>query len=183
MRELEAYFPKDFIALDDNDAQRLFYTEEAAMYINGNYRLATFANNVPDMDIRLIPALAVQKGGDAPVSSWVDGSYGLVKNSKHQEAGMKFIEFLASKEFGQMFSDELNTLSAINGVSPQHPYLSQLTEAIEKSSTPYLMLVHYGKGSPTGKTVFENSLQGMYLGQLTVEQVAKEAQDAADRAE
>jgi raffinose/stachyose/melibiose transport system substrate-binding protein len=183
MQELEAYFPQDFIALDDNDAQRLFYTESAAMYINGDYRLSTFANNAPDMNIGVIPALAIEKGGEAPVATWVDGSYGLVKNSKHQEAGLKFMEFLASVEFGQMFSDELNRPSAISGTQPNHPIVAQVTEAIEASSTPYLMLVHFGKGSPTGKTVFEDSLQGMYLGQLSVEQVAQAAQEAADRAD
>jgi raffinose/stachyose/melibiose transport system substrate-binding protein len=183
MKELEDYFPQDFIALDDNDAKRLFFTEQAAMYINGSYRLATFEENVPDMDIGVIPGLAIEKGGEAPVSTWVDGSFGLVKNSEHQEAGLKFIEFMASKKFGQMFSDELNRLSAINGVQPKHPITLALQEAIDEASTPYFMLVHYGKGSPTGKTVFENSLQGLYLGELTVEKVAQEAQDAADRAE
>lgn len=183
VQELEEYFPKDFIALDDKDAQRFFYMEEAAMYINGNYRLGTFESNVPDMDIGVIPGLAIEKGGEAPVSTWVDGSYGVVKNSKNQEAGLKFIEFMASKKFGQMFSDELNTLSAISGVEPQHPTLLTLTEAIESSSTPYLMLVHFGKGSPTGKTEFENALQGLYLDQISVQEVAQKTKDTVDRAE
>lgn len=183
MKQLEQYFPQDFIALDDKDAQRMFYTNTAAMYINGDYRLATFEVNAPDMNIGVIPSLAIEKGGEAPVTSWVDGSYGLVKNSENQEAGLKFIEFLASVEFGQMFSDELNRPSAISGTQPNHPIVAQVTEAIEASSTPYLMLVHFGKGSPTGKTVFEDSLQGMYLGQLTVEEVAQEAQNAVNNAE
>lgn len=183
MKQLEQYFPKDFIALSDDDAKALFYTEDAAMYINGDYRLETFEENIPDIPLGVISGLSFEKGGETPVTTWVDGSYGVVKNSKHQDEAMKFMEFMASQQFGQMFSDELNRLSAINGVEPEHPIVQQIAEASEKSSTPYLMLVHFGDGEPTTKTTFENALQGMYLGELTVDEVADETQENVERAQ
>ncbi|WP_339146947.1 MULTISPECIES: sugar ABC transporter substrate-binding protein [unclassified Sutcliffiella] len=182
MKQLEQYFPKDFIALDDQDAQRMFYSEQAAMYINGSYRLETFESNIPDMNLGVIPSLAEEKGGNAPVTTWVDGSYGVVKNTKHQEEALLFMEFLASQEFGQLFADELNRLGAINGVNPSHPIVNEIAAAVEKESTPYLLLVHFGDGSPTTKTVFEDHLQGMYLGELSPQEVIEEAQKNADRA-
>ncbi len=182
MEELEAFLPDHFIALDDNDAQALFYAEEAAMYINGDYRLETFNKNIPDIPIGVIPGLKDEETGEVTVMNWVDSSYGVVKNSKHQEEALKFMEFMASTEFGQMFSDHLSRVSAVNGVKAKNEIVQQVTEASENSSTPYLMLVHFGEGSPSTKTVFEDGLQGLYLGEITKEELLKEAQENADKA-
>ncbi|WP_429793456.1 ABC transporter substrate-binding protein [Brevibacillus borstelensis] len=181
MKELEQYFPQDFIALDDKDVQAMFYTGKAAMYINGSYRLETFEKQNPDMPLDIIPSLAKEKGGDTPIVNWVDGSYGIFKSTKHPEEAKIFMEFLASKEFGQLFSDELNRFSAIPGVEPKNPLVQKMTQLSDKSMVPFLMLVHFGDGTPTTKTLFENSLQGMYINKLTVEQVAEETQASADK--
>lgn len=182
MEELEEYLPKDFIALDDNDAQAMFYAEEAAMYINGDYRLETFEKNIPDIPIGVIPGLKDDSTGEVSVMNWVDSSYGVVKDSKHQEEALKFIEFMATKEFGQLFSDNLNRVSAIEGVTADHEIVQKINQASEASSTPYLMLVHFGDGSPSTKTIFEDALQGMYLKQITKEELLLSAQENADRA-
>lgn len=182
MKELEQYFPKDFIAIEDDAAQTLLYTGEAAMYINGDYRLETFEETAPDLPIGVIPGLAEKEGEDPIVTTWVDGSYAAVKKSKHPEEAMMFMEFLASKEFGQLFSNEVNRLSAVSGVEPEHPIVKEISQAAEKSSTPYLMLVHFGEGEPTTKTVFENALQGMYLEEISVDEVIQEARENANRA-
>ncbi len=181
MKELEPFFPKDFVAIEDKDAQALFYTGKAAMYINGDYRLESFEQNNPDLPIDILPSVANTEGGDTPSVTWVDGSYGVVKASKHQKEALKFMEFLASKKFGQMFSDELNQMSAIPGVTPKHPLVKKLTEMSEKSNTPYFMLVHLGDGSPTTKTTFENALQGMYIDKLTADDVIEETQKSLDK--
>jgi ABC-type glycerol-3-phosphate transport system substrate-binding protein len=181
MKQLEAYFPKDFVAIEDQDAQSLFYTSKAAMYINGSQRLETFAANKVTFPVEFIPGLAAKKGEPAPIATWVDGSYGIAKSSKHQEQALKFIEFVASKKFGQMFSDELTRVSPIKGVEPKNPQLKKMAAYSEKNSTPYLLLTNFSKGTPTTKTTFEDSLQGMYIGKLTVEQVAENTQASADK--
>jgi len=181
MKDLEKYFPKDFVAIEDKDAQAMFMTSKAAMYINGSHRLESFEKTKPDFPIDFIPALAKNSGDPAPIIAWVDGSYALAKSSKHQAEAMKFMEFLASPKFGQMYSDELNRISPINGVSPQHPLLKKMTELTAKSNTPYLMLTNFGGGTPTTKTTFEDSLQGMYVGKLTPEKVAEDTQASADK--
>ncbi|MEK4521763.1 extracellular solute-binding protein [Psychrobacillus sp. FSL W7-1457] len=182
MGELKEFFPKDFIALEDSDAQTLFFTEQAAMYINGDYRLSNIETTAPDLPVGIIPGLSNEESEDPAVVTWVDGSYAAVKNSEYQEEAKLFMEFLTSSEFGQIFTNESNRLSAVNGVEPQHPLVKLVSEASEKHSTPYLMLVHFGEGEPTTKTTFENALQGMYLDELSVEAVIQESQLNADRA-
>ncbi len=181
MEEITAFLPDDFIALDDNDAQALFYAEEAAMYINGDYRLETFENNIPDIPIGVITGF--KEDAEEPlVMDWVDSSYGVVEGTEHEEEALKFMEFMASQEFGQTFSDSLSRVSAVDGVTATHEIVQQVTEASEANSTPYLMLVHYGEGSPTSKTIFEDGLQGMYLGEITKEDLLEQTQENAERA-
>jgi raffinose/stachyose/melibiose transport system substrate-binding protein len=182
MQELAEYFPEDFIAIEDDAAQSMLYTEQAAMYINGDYRLATFESTAPELEVGVIPGLAEEPGGTPTVTTWVDGSYAAVKSTEHPEEVMLFMEFLASKEFGEIFSNEVNRLSAVPGVEVEHPIVKEISEASEASATPYLMLVHYGEGEPTTKTVFENALQGMYLGEITIKDVIEEAVKNAERA-
>ncbi|MFF0829740.1 ABC transporter substrate-binding protein [Brevibacillus sp. NPDC003359] len=181
MQELAPYFPPDFVAIDDKDAQALFYTGKAAMYINGSYRLETFQKQSPDLPIDILPGLAKEKGGETPMINWVDGSYGIAKSTKHPEEAKTLIAFLASKEFGQMFSDDLDRLSAITGVTPKHPLVQKMTQLSEKSMTPYLMLVHFGEGTPTTKTIFEDAMQGLYINQINVDKVAEDTQASADK--
>src|SRR5699024_978866 len=158
MEELEEFLPEDFIALDDNDAQAMFYAEEAAMYINGDYRLETFESNIPEIPIDVITGFK-DENGESPVMTWVDSSYGIVENTENEEEVLRFIEFLTTQEFGQLFSDNLNRVSAIEGVTAEHEVVQKITKASEENSTPYLMLVHYGEGSPSTKTIFEDGLQ------------------------
>ncbi|WP_079909492.1 ABC transporter substrate-binding protein [Paenibacillus sp. 32352] len=181
MKQLEAYFPKDFVAIEDKDAQGLFYTGKAAMYINGSQRLETFEANKLSFPVEFIPGLAAKKGEQAQIATWVDGSYGIAKSSKYQEQATRFIEFLASKKFGQMFSDELTRVSPVKGVEPKHPQLKKMAAFSEKNSTPYLLLTSFSQGTPTTKTTFEDSLQGMYIGKLTPEKVAEDTQASADK--
>ena len=145
MEQLEGLFPKDFIALDDKDTQAMFYTNQAAMYINGSYRLETFENTAPDLNIGILPSFANEKGGETPLVTWVDGSYAVVKASKHQEEAKKFMEFMASKEFGQMFSDDLARISAIPGVEPKHELVKEMTELRRRESDSLLDARLFGR--------------------------------------
>ncbi|TCZ77407.1 extracellular solute-binding protein [Paenibacillus albiflavus] len=180
-KDLSAFFPKDYIAIEDADAQAMFITQKAAMYINGSHRIETFEKAKLPFELDFIPGLAAQKGEDPSIVSWVDGSYAIAKSSKHQAEAKKFLEFIASPKFGQMYSDELNRVSPIKGVTPNHPLLKRMTELTAKNTTPYFMLTHFGSGNPTTKTTFEDSLQGMLLGKLTPEEVASTTQDSADK--
>ncbi|WP_141603991.1 ABC transporter substrate-binding protein [Terrilactibacillus laevilacticus] len=181
MKDLTPYFPKNFIALSDVDAQPLFLGGKAAMYINGDYRLESFKQTAPNLSIGIIPGLATESGGSPIVSTWVDGSYAVVKKSPHQKEAKQFMEFLASKSFGKLFSDTVARQSAIDGITPKNSVEKAVAEAGQKNTTPYLMLVKYGTGTPTTKTNFETALQGMYLGKLSVNQVVQEVEKSAEK--
>jgi raffinose/stachyose/melibiose transport system substrate-binding protein len=107
---------------------------------------------------------------------YVDGSYGINATSKHKEEALRFINFLASAEYGQMFADELSQPSAVPGVKPKHPVLAEMLALAEKRSAPHLMLVGFRFEQPSGSTLLQNDLQGMFSDKLTPEQVAADIQ-------
>ncbi|MBO8163622.1 MAG: extracellular solute-binding protein [Brevibacillus sp.] len=178
MQELVPYFPDNFVGLDGNDIRTLFFTEKAAMYIHGSFELEVLNKMNPDLQLDFFPMPT--EDGSAVITTWVDGSWGVNSKSAHKEEALKFMEFLASKKFGQLFANEFKRISAIPGVAVDDPLVNKMAELTQSSSTPYLLLVHFGEGNPSPKKQIENHLQGMYLGEVTPEQVAQEVQKAAE---
>ncbi|MBD2846348.1 extracellular solute-binding protein [Paenibacillus sp. IB182496] len=181
MKDLEPFFPNDFIAIEDKDAQMMFYNQEAAMYINGSHRLETFKANDLQFDVDFFTGFAPEEGGQSHIVTWVDGSFAVAKTSKHQEEALKFLEFVASDSFGKLFSETLTRVSPVPGVEPADPLLARMKSLSVDNAVPYLILAHFNQGAPASKVAFEDALQGLYLDYLDAAQVAQELQDSVDK--
>ncbi|MFY0542882.1 ABC transporter substrate-binding protein [Brevibacillus sp. H7] len=178
MNELTPYFPNNFTGLELNDLRAMFATEKAAMFINGSFELEGIKKLNPDLALDFFPMPTDE--GKQVLTTWVDGSYGVNAKSKHKAEALKFMEFMASAKFGELFANEFKRISAVPNVSASDPLVNKMAQLSGSSSTPYLMVVNFNEGKPTTKQTLENALQGMYLGQLTPEQVAQEVQKSAE---
>lgn len=177
MQELTPYFPENFVGLDLNDMRTLFATEKAAMFINGSFELEGIKKLNPELQLDFFPMPT--DDGKSVITTWVDGSYAVNAKSKHKQEALKFMEFMTTKKFGELFANSLKRISAVPGVTTEEPLVNKMAELSQSSPTPYLMVVYFAHGTPTTKQVLENSLQGMYLNKLTPEQVAEEMQKSA----
>lgn len=177
MKELTPYFPENFTGLELNDLRAMFATEKAAMFINGSFELEGIRKLNPDLKIDFFPMPT--DDGKQVITTWVDGSYGVNAKSRHKAEALKFMEFMASQQFGEIFANEFKRISAIPGVKSSDELVNKMAELSQSSSTPYLMVVHLNEGNPTTKMTLENALQGMYLEQMTPEQVVSEVQKSA----
>lgn len=130
-----------------------------------------------DMDLFAVPNAAA---GKATVTTWVDGSFGVNKESKGKKEAMKFIEFMTSKEFGTLVANELKKPSTIPGVQSNDPIVTKISTLANTVSTPYMFVIHFNGGNPTSKSIFEQALQGMYLGKETPAKVTEELQKSVD---
>ncbi len=166
---LSPYLASNFQGVNYTDTQSLFAFEMAGMLIGGSYELGNMANLNPDLRIGSFAVPGDSAGDPALVSLYVDGSYGINANSPHQEAALRFIEFLATQEFGQMFTDTLQQISAVPGTSPTSQALSDIVALQSQSSTPYLMLTAFRFGQPSGSTLLQNELQAVMAGDQTIE--------------
>ncbi|MCL4425430.1 MAG: extracellular solute-binding protein [Firmicutes bacterium] len=176
LNQLTPYFPKDFTGVAYTDTQALFFSEKAAMFLGGGWEEGYFLKMNPKLQLGVFACPPDTSDKPGTVSSWVDGGYGIYAKTAHPQEALKLASFLASKEFAQMFADALLRVPAVPGVTPKDPLTKAMSTLAEKSSTPYLMLVDFNEGQPTGKATLENSLQGMFLKKLTAAQVAQEVQ-------
>lgn len=167
MVAIEPYLAENYMGVGYTDMQSMFAFGQAGMLIGGSYELATLEQLNPDLNVGVF-AMPGQDAGSGHVSYYVDGSYGINAASPNQEAALKFIEFLASQEYGQMFSDTLQQISAVPGVSPTSEELSEIVGLMNEVGTPYLMLTAFRFGQPSGSTLLQNEMQAVLGGDQAV---------------
>lgn len=178
MDQLKKYFPDNSEGLGMDDIRTLFATGKAAMFPMGSWEIEVLRGLNPDLDLGFFP-MPSAVGKDPTITTWVDGSFAVNAKSKHKEEAKKFIEFLTTKEFGEMFTNEFKMISAMPGVTSKDELVNSLSEAVAKIPTPYMMVVYFAGGNPTTKATLETELQGMYLGKETPAGVAKKVQESA----
>ncbi|MFO8149922.1 MAG: extracellular solute-binding protein [Trueperaceae bacterium] len=168
MVALRPYLADNYTGVGYTDMQTLFAFEQAGMFAAGSYELGNMAQLNPDLRIGSFAVPADDAATPSAISFYVDGSYGINANSPHQEAALRFIEFLASQEFGQMFTDELQQISAVPGTQPTSEALAGMVEMMNEQGTPYLMLTAFRFGQPSGSTLLQNEMQAVMAGDKTV---------------
>lgn len=176
MVDLRPYLADNYMGVGYTDMQTLFAFEQAGMLIGGSYELGNMRNLNPDLRVGSFAVPADDAATPAHVSYYVDGSYGINAASPHQEAALRFIEFLASQEFGQMFTDELSQISAVPGTTPTSPALAGMVAMMNEIGTPYLMLTAFRFGQPSGSTLLQNEMQAVLGGTKTVDEAVANIQ-------
>ena len=164
------YFPDGFIGLDYPSAQQLFSSGMAGMFVGGSYELATFKAQNPDIELGVFAAPGETAEDPKLVGLYFDGGYAANAAGKNKEASLKFLNYLASKEFGQAFADTLSNISTVPGVTFDIPLLAEVNE-LNKSSIPYLMLAHFRYGEPSGSVLIQGEMQKLFSGETTPEAI------------
>lgn len=175
IKDLQPFLPPDVTAVSYTDTQNLFINELAAMFPGGSWEGAFFLDQNPDLDLGVFAVPA--KGTDEQLVSWfVDGAWAVTTSAEDEESALEFVNWLGSPEFGQMFTDELAQISPIAGVTPTDPLLNDIVTLWNEASTPYMLLVHFRYGSPSGTTVIGESIQNLFLDNMTPAEVASDLQ-------
>ncbi len=175
VKDLQTYFPPDVTAVSYTDSQTLFTTEMAAMFPGGSWEGAYFAGQNPDLELGVFAVPA--KGTDAQLSSWfVDGAWAVSTSADDKEAALAFVDWLGSPAFGQLFTDRLAQISPIAGVTPTDPLLQEIVSLYDEAATPYLLLVHFRYGTPSGTDVIGEDMQRLFLDDMSAEEVAADLQ-------
>lgn len=176
LKDITQYFPDGFIGLDYASGQQLFSSGMAAMFAGGSYELATFKTQNPDIELGVFAAPGKAAEDEKLVALYYDGGYAANAAGANKEAALKFLNFVASQEFGQAFANSLNNISTVPGVTFDNPLLAEIAE-LNKSSIPYLMLVHFRYGEPSGSVLLQQEVQKLLGGQTTPEEAGKTITD------
>lgn len=178
VKDLAAYMPPGFEGIDYNTARGLFANEKAAFYIGGNYELGYFRSLNPSLQAGWIPAVAKTVGAKKYVSTWADGAYAINAKTANKSASIKFLNFLASKEFGQALVDEIAFIPTAPYVKITDPVVKAINTGRTSLGTPFLNVVGFRYATPTSSNILQPGFQKLMIGAITPEQLAKDVQSA-----
>jgi raffinose/stachyose/melibiose transport system substrate-binding protein len=179
--DYQKYFPQFVSGVTGDDASSLFLAGQAAMYPNGSWMLGFFRDQDPDLDIGVFTMPADENGGPAPVFGYEDGSISLSAASEHPEEAMRLLRWMASPEFGQLFTDELKQASSVVGTKPSDPVLQEMVENYQANPVPVMWVTElYGTTAPAPFATLSNLLSRLLVGSVTPEDAAKQLQSDAE---
>ncbi|WP_230976479.1 extracellular solute-binding protein [Georgenia wutianyii] len=176
--DLQQYMPENVVGVSYTESQVLFTTEQAAMFPGGSFELGFFQAENPEMELGVfqVPPPPGSALDQAVTPAYADGNWGLSANSTHQEEAETLIQWLATQEFGQMVANDLKQFSPVPGVSFDEPLMQEMWDLYQESPAPYLQLVNFRYGDPTGTDLIGAGVQELFLGDKEPAQVAQDVQ-------
>lgn len=175
MRE---YFPDDVTGVGYETSRTLFVNGQAAMFPGGSFELGFFQDSNPDFEMGVFAAPPPPDSvvDQSLTPGWVDASFGVNANSDNKQAALDLVNWMATEDFQQRFTNEVKQISPMPGVQPQDPLLAEMVQLYEKQPAPYLHLVNFRYGEPNGDVLLGEGIQSMWLGDQSPEEVAQNVQ-------
>ena len=178
VKDMQKYLDKNVTAIAVADAVLQFTSGQAAQWPGGSFDLPTFQKSAPDTEwgVYEVPPAPGSALDHAVTPGYADGSFGINAASSKKEAATELLQWMTTKEFGQLVADEVGQFSALPGVSYSDPLMKEMNEQYTANPAPYLLLVDFRYGDPTGTAVLGPDIQAMFLGSKTPEQLGSDLQ-------
>ena len=177
------YWAPQYEGVSYADAQALFSSGQAAMFPGGVWELPVFKKANPDLELGIFN---VPPPEDAPTSEtlvpgYVDGSFGISAQSPNREEALELVRWMATPEFGELFTRELGQISAVPGVEPQDELLAQALDAYLEHSSPYVTYAYFSSGDPTAWDLAGAANSDLVLGTSSPQEAAEHIQKGVDQ--
>lgn len=178
VNKLKPYLPDSAVGVAYTDAQILFTSGKAAMFPGGSFELGFFQKQNPalKMGVFEVPAPQGSPSMTPTTTGYADGAFGVSAKSDAQAASKDLVKWMATKEFGQLVADNVKQLSAVPGVSYSDPLMKQMADNYAKNPTPYLLLVDFRYGTPSGTDLLGTGVQEMLLGKKNASAISTDLQ-------
>lgn len=166
-----------------DDAKAQFASGKAATFPGGVWEVAGFKASNPELNVGIFnpppaPDALVDK---TLVPGFVDGSFGVSAKSPHQAAAKDLVRWMATPEFGQAFTDELQQISPVPGVTPKGEVLTQAVKDYAANPSAYLTYAYFSAGTPGAWELATKELSNAVLGKATAQQAAQGIQRGVDQ--
>ena len=178
VQQMQKYLDPNVSAIAVADASLQFTSGLAAQWPGGSFDLPTFRDGAPDTEwgVYQVPPPPGSVLDTAVTPGYADGSFGLNAASDHKEEALELLNWMATPEFGQLFADEAKQFSPLPGVTYSDPLMQEMNEQYTENPAPYLLLVDFRYGDPSGTAVLGPDIQSMFLGQSTPQDLATNLQ-------
>lgn len=152
---------------------------ESAMMIDGVWSTGP-ASPMYEIDPDLKMGFFPVPGANGKVYAFGDGTYLVNANSKNLEAANKVLAFTATKEFAELFVQQVGELPAYGGAyTVEDPRLQEVANLIATNSgaaTPFFAY-SLNKGEPSYGTLVADGYQALLSGTITPADLARKIQD------
>lgn len=155
----------DYMGTGYSDGNMNFSKGDVAMMMNGNWAVPEIRATNADLDIGIFPFPASDNENNYFVSG-VDVLLTLKKETKFEEEGMKFIEFMMRPENAQVYTADQFTFSALKGIEQNDQGLNLAQDAISQNKTKLFPDLFYPPGFDDAAILSEfslNKINGMDL--------------------
>ena len=156
----------------------MFGQEKVSMVLEGNWAIPYLDNNFPDLEYGTaeVPTVNGKKGTMAFTVAYV-----MNKQSKHKEEAWKLIEFLTGKEGMKIWTSKGFALPTRKSVAAELGYDKDEYRAAIVAGSSYAIPWQVGKNGPTIINNFNNQFVSAFLGEQSLENAMKKAQDTSNQ--
>lgn len=106
LKDLSAYFPKNYEGLSYEDCQQMFISEQAAMYMSGSFELSYFIETNPDLELGCF-AYPGEDSAPKAVNITLATGFGIYSETEYMDAALTYINWFASKEGSEVYSNNV----------------------------------------------------------------------------
>jgi len=176
------YMPTGFEAVKYPDSQVLFTSGQAAIYPTGSWEISVFEPEA-DFPMGIFKPPVVNAGDTCYISDHTDIALGMNAATKNPEAAKTFLEWVASAEFAELYSNALPGFFSLSNASItlQDPlaqeFMSWRADCEETIRNSYQIL---SRGEPNLENELWRVSAAVINGTLTPEQAAQEIQAGLD---
>ncbi|GAB3600453.1 ABC transporter substrate-binding protein [Microbacterium tumbae] len=182
MQEIEPYLIDNVTSVTLDEAVTIFATGMAAMFPSGTWQVSSFENlGATDLEYGTFDVPAGPGWPAEPATvAYADGGWALSARSEHPEEAAELLNWLASAEYFQAYSNTMSTIPPRDGVELDDEHVSEMYERFLDSSATYLGAAYLRYGTPWGTDVYGEQVQRLWLGDQTPEGVADAVQSGID---
>lgn len=149
------------VSLDQ--AQQVFVTGAAAMYIDGNWSLPGMQAANPELNVGMFPMPSNAAGEKVVASAAVGTTFAINKSSKVIDAAKKYLEFWAQSENQSIWAKSQQAFMTIKGETGEVNKSLQYIADIVASGSSYPFLDQGWEFGGVATTEMMTSAQGVYL--------------------
>lgn len=173
---LKEFMPPNAMGIGENESRSLFAMGGAAFFMTGTWNIDTVKELNTKIELDMVAAPPLKAGAKPYMATFADANYSINANSKNKDAALKFLNYLASKEYGQKLVDELRQPSAVPDTRSTDKVVNNVGEQTQKYGTPFLMLVGFRYQNPNGSVLLRDGMQKLVQGNGTAQQLAADIQ-------
>jgi raffinose/stachyose/melibiose transport system substrate-binding protein len=177
------YLPQGYEAVKYPDSQQLFTLGKAAIYPAGSWEISLF-NKDAQFKMGAFPPPVTNAGDQCYISDHTDIALGMNAKGAHQAEAKQFLEWVASPEFAEIYSNALPGFFSLSNqqVKLQDP-LAQAFASWRQTckSTIRNSYQILSRGEPNLENELWRVNAQLLNGQLTPEQAAQEIQTGLDK--